>query len=122
MGDDLDPDEITTLLGRSPSFAQLRGEKLVSKHGTERIARRGMWRLCANDRSPGDLDGQIHELLGQLTADLSVWMSLCEKYEMDLFCGLFMNGANEGLAISPTSLEQLGSRGIEMGLDIYRIV
>jgi hypothetical protein len=41
------------------------------------------------------------------------------KYRIDLFCGLFMEGTNEGLQISPETLHALGERGISLGLDMY---
>lgn len=119
-GDDLIPDEITRLLGASPTHAETKGDKILGKKsGRVRIAKCGMWRLCASDREPGDMDGQIQEILSQATGDLAAWQSITNKYHADLFCGLFMRVRNEGLTISPHSLAALGARGIEMGLDIY---
>jgi len=40
-------------------------------------------------------------------------------YKIDLFCGLFMGGSNEGISISPESMVALGLRHMELGLDIY---
>lgn len=120
IGDDLIPDDITALLGASPTHAKTKGDKIVGKKtGHVRIARVGMWRLCASDREPEDMDGQIHEILSQMTADLTVWQTITNKYHVDLFCGLFMRAGNEGLTISPQSLAALGARGIEIDLDIY---
>lgn len=119
-GDDLIPDEITELLGTSPTHAQTKGDKIVGKKtGHVRIAKSGMWSLCASDREPEDMDGQIQEILNQMTGDLTVWLSITKRYRADLFCGLFMRESNEGLTISSQSLAALGARGIEMGLDIY---
>jgi len=120
-GDDLIPDEISRLLGASPTDAQTRCDKIVGKKtGHVRIAKWGMWRLCAPDREPEDMDGQIQEILSQATGDLAVWLSITKEYHADLFCGLFMRVGNEGLTISSQSLAALGARGIEMGLDIYK--
>jgi hypothetical protein len=44
---------------------------------------------------------------------------IASKYRVDPFCGLFMDGGNEGLTISPASLVALGQRGIELALDVY---
>ncbi len=79
----------------------------------------GVWRLQATDREPEDMDSQIREILSQTTSDLAVWRSIAEKHKIDLFCGLFLGGSNEGMTLSPQSLLALGERGIEMGLDIY---
>jgi hypothetical protein len=120
MGDDLIPDEVTKLLGASPTHAETKGDKIFGKKtGHVRIAKTGIWRLCAGDREPEDMDGQIREILSQLPDNLSVWQSITKKYDAELFCGLFMRVSNEGLTISSQSLAALRMRGIEMGLDIY---
>ena len=118
--DDLIPDEITRLLGATPTHTQIKGEKIVGrKTGHVRIAKSGLWRLCSSDREPEDMDGQIQEILSQTTADLAVWRSIAEKHQVDLFCGLFLGGSNEGMTLSAQSLAALGERGIEIDLDIY---
>lgn len=119
-GDALIPDEVSRLLGWQSDYAQTKGEHIVGKStGNVRIARIGMWSLYATDHEPEDLDAQIAELLAKLTDDLAVWNALAERFQLDLFCGLFMQASNEGLTISPKSLTALGQRHIELGLDIY---
>jgi hypothetical protein len=119
-GDDLNPDEITDLLGTSPTHAQRKGDKFVApKKGRVRVAKPGMWRLEAADCEPENLDGQIRELLEKTNRDLKVWRTLSSRYEIDLFCGLFMAEGIEGLTLSSDSLTALGERGIEIGFDIY---
>ena len=48
-----------------------------------------------------------------------MWNELASKYDIDLFCGLFMEKGNEGMEISPKTLQALGERNILLGLDIY---
>jgi hypothetical protein len=81
--------------------------------GSVRIAKFGMWRLAAADTEPRDLDAQINSI-GRHT---SVWKRLAAAFEVDLFCGLFMQRENEGLSISPESLAMLGERGRALALD-----
>ena len=120
VGDDLVPEEITRLLGGTPTHFHVKGEQRVSKAAARpRPYKSGMWRLNAKDCIPENVDGQIEEILGQLTDDLTVWKTLAEDYEIDLFCGWFMTGSNEGLSISPKWLLALGSRGIELSLNLY---
>lgn len=120
MGDDLMPPEITRLLGAPPTHSKVKGEKRVGKRsGQETIARSGIWSLSSSARIPADINGQIHEILSQLTADIAVWKEVTKRYHADLFCGLFLSCSNEGLSVSAASLEALGVRGIELGLDIY---
>jgi hypothetical protein len=54
-----------------------------------------------------------------VTGDIETWKALTSRFRVDLFCGLFMSGGNEGLAISPGVLFALGQRGIELALDVY---
>lgn len=120
IGDDLIPSEVSTLLGYEASLVQEKDQVFVSKKsGRERIAKSGMWRLKATSCEPENLDSQISEILDKLTPDLEVWKSLSKKYDIDLFCGLFMEESNEGLEVSPVSLSLLSKRGIKLGLDIY---
>jgi hypothetical protein len=120
FGDALDPNEVTRLLGAEPSESQVKGDRLVGrKTGRVRIAETGSWRLHASVREPADLDDQVREILHQITENLSVWADLSQRFEIDLFCGLFMENSNEGLFLSPLTLSSLGQRGIELALDIY---
>ena len=119
-GDDLDPEEITRLLGPSPKTSKRKGDKTVSpKSGREWVAKTGLWMLEAEDREPESIDGQIEELLKQLTGELGVWEKIADRFEVVLICGLFMEGANEGMSLSPRSLMELGRRRIELWFDIY---
>jgi hypothetical protein len=119
-GDTLVAAEITQLLGAPPTESETKGQEIVGRTtGHRRIAKGGMWRLCASDREPEDMDAQIQELLGQVTSDLSVWQKIAHRYDIDLFCGLFMGDTNDGMILSPDSLVALGERRIELQLDIY---
>ena len=122
-GDDLVPQDITRMLGAQPSHACTKGEmgkKMAGlKVGDLRVAKTGMWRLCASNREPEDIDGQIREIFSQISADVAVWQNLTKNYQVNLFCGLFMTKTNDGLSISPQSMAVLAERGIELWFDIY---
>jgi hypothetical protein len=120
LGDDLDPDEISRILGSAPTRSERKGDVIRSQQtGQSRIAKTGGWRLEAPDANPGDVDGQVAQILSRLTADPEAWRVLAEKYRIDIFCGLFMRATNEGLELSPATMLALGQRGISMGLDVY---
>lgn len=119
FGDDLDPEEITARLGCPPSAGAFKGAVTITQRGNERIARTGFWRLSASDRIPGDLDGQVAELVEKLSDDLSVWKELSQRYKADVFCGLFMRDGNEGIGLSVATMENLSARGLAIGFDIY---
>lgn len=114
-GDDLDPDEVTRVLGREPTLAHRKGDFRRSKT----VWHTGGWSLEARDREPEDLNAQIFELFDLLTSHPEVWLSLKQRFKMDLFVGLFMAESNDGVVISSEALSALGNRGIELQLDIY---
>lgn len=118
-GKDLQPGEITAWLGAAPTDSHAKGEQRESSPGRGRTPSSGLWSLSARATEPENLDAQVAELLAQLTPDLAVWRKLSEHYRIDLFCGWFMGGGNEGVSISPKTLLALGERGIELGVDIY---
>ena len=81
FGDDLDPDELTHLLGCQPTKSEKKGEELFGKvTGRKRIAPSGGWWLRAERREHGDLDAQISEILDQLTDDMSIWQDLTSRF------------------------------------------
>jgi hypothetical protein len=118
IGDDVVPQEISALLGAEPTHAQRKGDTVPTTSGG-RIAAFGLWRLSAPDKEPEDLDGQVSWLLSQLTQDLEAWRFISRQFRIDLFCGWFMDGTNEGVSLSPATLLALGERGIELGVDLY---
>lgn len=118
MGDELVPEELTELLGVEPTTSYSKGDLIPAGQG-QRTARSGYWSVAATDTSPADLDFQVHELLDRLPADLDVWADVGARFKIDLFCGWFMGGLNEGIEIAPDTLVDLGRRQIVLGLDIY---
>lgn len=119
FGDDLDPDEVTAILGLAPTFGVRRDGVWLTNSGVEKIAKTGSWRLVTEHRQPGDLDGQIADLLEDLSKDLAAWNDLSQRFGGRLFCGLFMASTNDGVRLMPNTLRQIGDRGLKLDLDIY---
>lgn len=118
FGEHVLPAEISELLGTLPTAAHAKGD-LWPLSGRMGIRTAGMWLLEAQVKEPEDLDNQVAELLGRTTSDLGMWKALSARFQVDLFCGWFMGSNNEGVAISPTTMVALGSRGIALSIDIY---
>jgi Domain of unknown function (DUF4279) len=120
IGSNLDPDEISALLGAVPSRSERQGQELPSAEGKPpRVARFGQWRIDAPETEPENLDLQVRHMLEALSQDLKIWRSLAKRYKVDVFCGWFMKETNEGVDIKPETLAALGQRGIALALDIY---
>lgn len=120
FGDALVPAEITALLGCEPSASCSKGDaRLTGRSAHRHIEQTGSWRLSASDRAPEDIAGQVRELLDRLPQDVAVWLRLRERYEMDMFCGVFMGSSNDMLGFAPELLMALAARGIGLSLDLY---
>jgi hypothetical protein len=119
-GDDLNPDELTKVLGVDPSSAHRKGDARSSLATGKSYApqKTGLWLLSATPAEPGDLDSQILELLGRLPAELEIWMGLA-AYHPDFSIGLFLQEGNEEIGISATVLQAIAARGIELDFDVY---
>lgn len=115
IGDELDPCEITRLLGKQPTRAFGKGD-LVGERSTYHT---GSWHFRVARMAPGDLDKQVSDIFAGMTDDLSVWKILASKYDVNLFAGLFLTEGNEGLCLLPQTLKTLSDRHIELQLDIY---
>ncbi|WP_037316225.1 DUF4279 domain-containing protein [Ruegeria halocynthiae] len=119
IGDSLIPELITTALGKPPTSAHHKGDHVPLPKGGYRIARSGSWCIDVQRRKPGDLDGQISEILKGTSLDLEVWKELANQFELRIFCGIFLQEFNEGLYISAATTKLLGSRCIALDLDVY---
>ena len=119
LGDDLNPDEITKILGFPPNMARKKGDiRIGNRTKREYKARTGQWHL-ESPRGKGDLDNHIRWILDALTPEQDSWDSINERYKLDLFCGLFLEDWNRGAGISASLMFELGRRGIALSLDIY---
>lgn len=119
FGDELQPTEISRMLKCEPTQARVKGEVIKYRSGRERTITCGSWLLSAERAEPEDLDGQIKWSMAKMTNDLGVWQTLTSSYDVDMFCGAFMQSGNDGLSISAESMLALGARRVELELDIY---
>lgn len=119
-GDELNPDEVSTVIGSQPTRAYRKGDPRTSPNGTcLGLARFGLWSLSISQDQPGDLEAKIVALLGATTQDLSRWHVLTGRLRAELFCGVFMPRMNWGINLSPAIQLAIGQRGLELDLDIY---
>ncbi|WP_421505484.1 DUF4279 domain-containing protein [Brucella pseudogrignonensis] len=118
-GDDLDPEEISRILGVQPTKGVKKGGTWTTPKGKEIVAWSGYWMLSAPDESPGELDKQVATLFAALSTDLEAWRALSLRFRGNIFVGLFLSGFNEGQSLSPATTCAIGLRGLELDFDIY---
>lgn len=119
FGDDLIPEEVCRLFGHFPSKAWMKGYQYTTSSGATVLRKTGAWILDADLSETGDFDGQISQLLAQIPIGTDVWLELGNRFEIDIYCGWFMHGSSEVVAISPQSLLMLGERNIALSIEIY---
>lgn len=120
LGDDLDPDEISSRLGTEPTVAVRKGGIHFTPKSAPIVAHTGKWILKTERRSPGDLDKQIDELLAPIAASFETWRHVASRFNGHIFAGLFIARINEGISLNSKTLAALGSRGLTLDLDIYK--
>lgn len=119
FGDDLVPEEVSRLLDHYYTNGWIKGYEYPTSSGRVVVKNTGAWILDATVSESGDFDGQIAQILADINASLDVWALLARRFEMDIFCGWFMNHSNEGLMVSAQTMQMLGERNINLSVDIY---
>jgi len=118
FGDELDPGEVTRLLGCAPTKCARKGD-VIPDPKYHRVERRGRWLLDSACPRTVPLDEQVEALLARVTGDLEVWKDLGRRFKMDLFCGVFMDEENRGFLLEAGLVRKLSDRGLAIGFDIY---
>jgi hypothetical protein len=115
-GDDLEPDETTRLLGAAPTDSCRRGD--IPGRGRKSPAEWGM-RNFSTQRSTDDIEKQLTDLFARLNGNKGIWDSTTQKYDADLFCGVFLSWFGHGFSMSPQLHRLLADRNLLITFDIY---
>ena len=119
LGQTIQPDEITQLLGCRPTQAAKTGDRIPLSNGKTRLVKIGFWKLDYGVIDAIELDQKIEQLLEPLTSDLKTWDQIAQSGAIELFCGLFVGAWNEGFTLPATLIQKLGQRHIQLSFDIY---
>lgn len=114
-GEDLDPDEISRLLGCAPTSAHRRGD-------SRRLGppwAKGAWLLSVEGKSPTGPEELVHLLFARLPTDEVLWSGLRRRFRLQLMFGIFTERWNRGFELSPEAVRRIVSIGAGVGLDIY---
>ena len=124
--DELDPSEITALLGIIPSRAHRKGDPNTSVSKKGKITyfspfNTGLWSLHSRLKESADLEHHVVSLLTLLYPLKSKLVELSQRgYKMDMFCGAFLHESSQpGFDLSADVLLQMGELNISFGLCMY---
>ena len=115
-GDDLEPQEVTELLGRRPSKSFRRGY-VAGPRSPE--MQHGAWFLeqeAVGTEDPGRVIGQ---LLSLLPSSRQIWVQLNSRYKVQLRIAVHLNGWNNGFSFDAHTAERIAATGAEVIFDIY---
>jgi hypothetical protein len=115
-GEDLNPKEVTDLLGVKPTRSFKRGYR---RNPVSRPSPHGAWFLEVRGKTPDGPDVQLRKLLMKLPTSENVWKELKARHKVQIRFGLHMTGWNKGLEISSTLVRRLGKIGVDLNFDIY---
>lgn len=124
FGDELDPDEISGVLGCEPTSKARKGDVVgADNKGNQRISSVGSWRLNSAESEQAELEEQVLKLLSRVNPDREVWQRLTQQYKVDLFWGVFLKEGtwNRGFSLSAKVLKELAERNLQIGFDIYAV-
>ena len=117
--ENLDREEITSLLGHNPTKAWNAGEKHpIGNSNKTRITNWGKWYLNS-ERDATDLNIKLRNLINDLTCDLEKWRNLTSKYESWVDVAGYMNNWNRGFMVETDVLKLLSDRNLKIYFDIY---
>lgn len=117
--DDLQPGEITALLGIQPTSHHLRGDAF-GKRG--HIYKFGQWNYstCRLDfRSGKSCEKEFDDFVRSLPDDAAVWERIASQHEAQVFIVLWMRTWNREFDISTFALGELARRRLRLHIDTY---
>jgi hypothetical protein len=120
-GQELDPDDISKLLGVAPSRIVRIGERIYPSNPRSRISDVGILELSLDPSATDDSDvvKAAERLISQAAATPSAWLALPAGCTVYLDAGIHMTAMSGGFWMSPTLMKLLGERNIEARFDIY---
>ena len=117
FGDDLNPNDVSVLLGCQPTEGYRKGEVIIGKR-SHRFAHTGLWLLKGLEEDVGVLETKVDRLLDRVPAEPDAFQAL-SNFNGNVFCGVFLNDWNRGFSLSPEILQRLTERKLSIDFDIY---
>jgi hypothetical protein len=116
-GRNLDPDDVTRLLGIQPKKCWRRGDRPTLQSSVP--AKFGMWQFDVGEQAPRCFEDVAWRLLESLPSDLSRWHQLAARYHTDLWCGLYLDGWNDMFSVEDKLVQALADRRLATVFDVY---
>jgi hypothetical protein len=115
-GPDLDPDEVTALLGCKATDSHRRGDR---KGPESPPFKQGAWLFSLRGEAPTEPDQLFRRLLLRLPSDEKVWRELSSRFEIRVTIAAHFAGWNKGFELSSDIVAAIARMHATLGTDIY---
>ncbi len=121
LGDSLEPEEVSALLGCPPTREARKGDKILGKSGgaSDSVEPTGAWILDSPLSEKAEVEDHLEALLAPLSNDMDEWSNLTDGASASILCSVFLDQYNEGFELSPRAAKSLAERGLVIAFDIY---
>ncbi len=119
VGDNVDPQHITDVIGLEPSSTTVKGAT-VEKH-PERLYPTNYWGIDSSAPPNEPLAAHFRQLLDLLQQHVDAVDDLKKDgYEPNFFCGLFHTGVSGYIMLDPEILQRVARLGASIDVHVYK--
>jgi hypothetical protein len=116
-GEDLQPDEVSTLLDLKPTHAHLRGERKSPRVAKAWVS--SHWSLTSPLSNEEEIPKHLRWLLDLLEPRAQTLKGISKRFRVDFFCGFASENGQGGFTLDTDTLRRIAELGIPMELDLY---
>jgi hypothetical protein len=114
FGQELDPAEVTALLGVAPTSSCKKGDPFPGSD-LPICEQTGRW-FFVKDKIKGSVDQAVRDFLALFSDNLSIWNSLCNRFEVDL-CFAIKLGDQRKFDLKHKTIQMLLDRQLDLAFD-----
>ncbi len=115
-GEDLDPNEITSVLGLAGDRMHRRGD--TRREGTSPF-QRGSWAILEEGSAPLGPEELLARIAERVPSDPVIWADLGKRFDLQVRFGIHQSDWNRGFDLSQRSVRFLERIGASLVFDIY---
>lgn len=115
-GEELIPNEITSLLGCQPTHSHRRGDRMRDGSQPFKV---GAWLIEERGEPPDTAEVLTRRILQRVQSDPDAWKEISQRFAIQLRYGLHMNGWNKGLELPADLVATIAQLYASLEFDIY---
>lgn len=120
--DDISCDQITEMLGITPSRVYIKGQPM-NRNFSARLAKKNGWRMGSTLEKYASFEEQLNNLLDILESKIQILKPICEKYYCEFSCAIFIRYNNDEstpwVHLNERYNKLIRELNIEFDIDLY---